>query len=451
MGDDIDKHYRDKYKLWAAAMVQVGFLAGATYGWVNLEQILERDGYWTDDSSTEDSNYGLVYTIISWASQAARLFVGVFLDNFGVKATTVTGCLMAALGLVFCAVSTTSVNLVYPALILVSVGGPAIQVATQTVSDLFFNKAMVMSSLLWSFQLSTLWFMIINVLNAEGIQESFLFMSYATIAALLGFQCWWIYPKKFKTAKLLEDGHCHSARKSMLITSGRYPSDFLETASLWQMMFSIDFILLNCWYSFYILYLQFYVMTIGTQTELMTGESMAVEFTIALCTVSSMGILIGLVMDKFGFAVVVLFNVACSMGASFCITSPETGVQWLGFILYVLSRVSTYGLFFSFIGINFGFRHFGTLTGVGTLISGIFSLFQYVCLDIVDNKFGGDYNGMNIFMAFWVATTGGLYTFWLFSIELKLGLKQPCAAEDSSKPLTAGNEPYVIKDATVKI
>ena len=72
-------------------------------------------------------------------------------------------------------------------------------------------------------------------------------------------------------------------------------------------MFSTDYILLNFWYSFYILYLQFYVMTIGTQTELVTGENMAVEFTIALCTVSSMGILIGLVMDKFGFAVVVLF------------------------------------------------------------------------------------------------------------------------------------------------
>ena len=168
MVDDIDKHHREKYKFWAAAFVQVGFLAGATYGWVNLEQILERDGYWTDSSSDEE--YGPVYTIISWSSQPGRLFVGVFLDNFGVKITTVTGCLMAALGLVFCAVSTTSVNLVYPALILVSVGGPAIQLATQTVSDLFFNKAMVMSSLLWSFQLSTLWFMIINVLNAEGIQ-----------------------------------------------------------------------------------------------------------------------------------------------------------------------------------------------------------------------------------------------------------------------------------------
>jgi len=445
--------YRDRYKLWAAAFIQVAFLAGATYGFVNLEKILVRDGYWTDDASTEEMNFGLVYTVGSWCNKAGKLFIGVYLDRFGVKVTTVAGCIMCAIGLVFCAISTTSYNLVYPAFILVSLGGPAIQLGTQTISDLFTNKAMVMSSLTWSLQLSTLWFMVVNVLNIEGINETLLFMCYATIAAVLGIQCWWIYPWKFKSAKRLqEEDQCpvtgwEVARQSMLITTGRYPEDFLETGSLWQMMFSIDYILLNCWFSGHILYLEFWVMTVGTQTELMTGENMDEQFTIALCTVSSFGIIIGLAMDIYGFSIVVLANIAFSMGASFCITSPKIVVQWLGFILYVLSRVTTSGLFFSFIGINFGFRYFGTLTGVCILISSCISLLQYLCLDIVDYDLGGNYNGMNIFMAFWVGTWGGIFGFWLLPMEVKSIFTK----KESVNLLNgASNEQYVIDKNGVK-
>jgi len=441
-----DKHFRQRYRLWLSAFIQVGFLAGATYGWANLEEILERDGYWTNDPSTEETNYGLVYTIGSWFSQAGRLFVGVYLDWFGVKVTTVTGCAMSCIGLVLFAVSNTGMNFVYPAFILISLGGPAVQLATQSVSNLFANKAMVMSSLTWAFQLSTLWFMLCNILNEDGVNENLLFMCYAGVAALLGLQCYLMYPKKFNTSKLLGGGgHGHS-RKSMLITSGRYEADFLETGTLWQMMFSMDYIFLNMWYSFYILYLQFYVMTIGTQTELVTGENMAVEFTIALCTVSSSAILIGFAMDKFGFGIVVLCNIGFSMGASFCITSPETGVQWLGFILYVLSRVTTYGTFFAFIGINFGFKYFGTLAGIGLLLSGCFSLFQYLVLDIVENDMGGDYNAMNILMAVWVAAWGGLYAFWLFGQEVKSALKAADDTNPSAAPINSTDNQYDVVD-----
>jgi len=450
MENEPDRDYQRRYRLWLFAFIQVGFLAGATYGWTTLEQILERVGYWTNDPSTEETNYGLVYTVGSWFSQAGRLFVGVYLDWFGVKITTVTGCVMSCAGLVLFAVSNTGMNLVYPAFILISLGGPAVQLATQSVSKLFENKAMVMSSLTWAFQLSTLWFMLCNVLNEDGINENLLFMCYAVVAGLLALQCWWIYPQKFNTSNLLGGGgHGHS-RKSMLITSRRYPADFLENGTLWEMMLSIDYIFLNVWYSCYILYLQFYVMTIGTQTELMTGENMATEFTIALCTISASAILVGFSMDKFGFAIVTMANIGFSVGASFCITSADTGVQWLGFILYVLSRVTTYGLFFSFIGINFGFKNFGTLAGVGLLISGCFSLFQYLLLDIVENDMGDDYNAMNVLIAIWCAVWGGLYAFWLFGQEVKSALKGSPEVQESAAPINAGEDQYVIDESGVK-
>merc|ERR1712154_429661 len=136
------------------------------------------------------------------------------------------------------------------------------------------------------------------------------------------------------------------------------------------------------WYSTYVLYLQFYVMTVSDQTEAATGDSMAVQFGIVLCTFSVTAIGAGYMIDKIGFAVPVLINTVASMAAILMLSVSSTFLQWFGFMLYVLSRVTTYGLFFAYVGINFGFRFFGTLAGLGMLISAFFSLFQYLCLNI---------------------------------------------------------------------
>lgn len=446
---NVDKHYRIRYKLWISAFIQVAFLAGATYGWANLEAILKRAGYWTNDPSTERTNYGLVYTIGSWFNQAGGVFVGVYLDAFGVRVTTVTGCLMSSAGLIVLALSDISLNLIFPAFVLISLGGPAIQLSTQSVSKLFENKAMVMSSLIYAFQLSTLWFMLCNVLNEDGVNDDFLFSWYAVMAAFLGVWCYCLYPKSFINLFKLADWNGgegdRNYRGSMLVTTGRYERDFLETGSMWEMMFSVDYILLNVWYSTYVLFLNFYLMTIGSQTEHMTGDNMAVEFTICLCTVGASAIGAGYCIDKFGFGKVVLVNVGFSVGALILLCMKSVFLQWIGFILYVLARVTTYSTFFSFIGINFGFNHFGTLASIGLLISGCFSLFQYLLLDIVVNNMGGDYRDMNVFLAIWCSAWGGLYSFLLLGMEIKS--KMGKSADD----VKTGTEKYVIDNTAVKV
>jgi len=446
---NVDKHYRIRYRLWISAFIQVAFLAGATYGWANLEAILKRAGYWTNDPSTERTNYGLVYTIGSWFNQAGGVFVGVYLDWFGVRVTTVTGCLMSSAGLIVLAVSDISLNLIFPAFVLISLGGPAIQLSTQSVSKLFQNKAMVMSSLIYAFQLSTLWFMLCNVLNEDGVNDDFLFSLYAVLAAFLGLWSYCLYPKSFINLFRLADWNGaeedRNYRGSMLVTTGRYEGDFLETGSTWEMMFSVDYIFLNVWYSPYVLFLNFYLMTIGSQTEHMTGENMAVEFTICLCTVGASAIGAGYCIDKFGFGKVVLVNVGFSVGALILLCMKSIFLQWIGFILYVLARVTTYSTFFSFIGINFGFNHFGTLASIGLLISGCFSLFQYLLLDIVVNNMDGDYRDMNMFLAIWCSAWGGLYAFFLLVMEIKSNRGK------SADDVKTETEKYVIDNIALKV
>lgn len=443
--------HRYRYRLWLAAFVQVGVLAGATYGWPNLAEVLERAGYYADDDDS-DTEFGLIYTVGSWFNQGGRLFVGIYLDYFGVKVTTATGCFMSAAGLALLCISSPDTNLLYPAFILISLGGPALQLSTQSVSKLFVNRAMVMASLTWAFQLSTLWFLLINVLNEGGISDKLLYAIYAGGACVLAVQCLWIWPKTFDTAESVGDGktpgasHGHGhARKSMLTSTGRYPSDFLETASLWQMMRTPDYIFLNVWYSAYILYLQWYVMTVGTQTEKYTGDSMSVQFGIVLCTFSATAIGSGWAIDKVGFAIPTLGNIGISIVALWMFSSSSEFVQWIGFGLYVLSRVTTYGMFFAFIGINFGFRHFGTLAGVGLLLSAFFSLFQYFCLNLVENTSDDDYAAMNDFFMVWNGAFGGVYAMWLAKQEFSL-----FGGGESSDALATDTSRYVINSDGTK-
>jgi len=420
--DEAVEWYRSRYKLWFCAFIQVAILGGATYGWAGLKSILERAGYWTKDPTTNEAAYGVLWTIGAWINQVGRLFLGVYLDYFGVKMTTVTGFTMCCVGLTILAFSTVKVNLVSPGFILLCLGGPAIQLATQSVSKLFQNKAMVMSSLIAAFQLSTMWFMLLNLLNESGVKDIILFSLYAAVAGCLAVWCYIIYPPRFNLSKLNDEDTCHEygvSRKSLLITTGRYAEDFLETGTICEMMCSAEYIMLNIWYSCYVLYLDFYVMTVQTQTWKMTGKKLTLEFTICVWTFSAWAIGAGYCIDKYGFGHAVLSNIGFSASALMLLTTNSIQLQTIGSIMSVLSKVTTHSIFFSFIGINFGFKNFGTLAGFALLISGFFSLFEYLLLDVVEYDFEDNYRQMNLFLAIWCTFWGGIFTFFLFGMEFK--------------------------------
>jgi len=413
----MDKHYHNRYKLWLIAFIQVGFLVGTTYGWDDLEQMLEREGYWTYDGVIDDLNYDLVWTLGSWVNMGGRLFTGIFLDRFGVQKTAIFGCSLTCIGLALLAFSKTGMNLVYPAFIAMSWGGPTLLLATQALGDLFINKALVISSLICAASISTIWFTICNVLSENGVNDDILYVCYAAVAGCFSIQCKFVYPKRFSLVKLDDASSFGHSRKSMLITSGRYDEDFLETGTLWEMMFSLDYLFVVMYNCFYKLFLQYYVMTLGTQTQNMVGEDMAVQFTICLSVVSLSAIGAGYCLDKFGFAIVVICNIGFSIATLMFLNTETKTLQCIGFVFYVIARLTTFCFFFSFIGMNFGFKYWGSLVGVGLFITACFSLFQYVLVYIVEIHMGNDYYLMNMCLAVWCGVWGGLYGIFLLRIE----------------------------------
>jgi len=413
-------YYRKRYKLWLIAFIQVAFLTATTYGWPDLQQMLEREGYWIYDGVI-DSNYDLVFTLGTWFNESGRLVMGVYLDRFGIQKTAMIGCILSCVGIGLLAFSNTGMNLVYPAFILMSWGGPVVLLATQKVGNLFANKGMVVSSLLWASSISTLGFTFCNVLSEYNVNDDLLYVCYATIAGCFAIQCYFVYPKHFDIGRLKDERNSSSfSRESILITSGRYDEDFLENCTAWEVMSSLDFIMLVMYKSFYTLYLQYYMMTIGDQTENMVGEDMAIEFTICFATVSIVAAGMGYFMDKWGFGILVLCNVGFTDGALMFLSSTTKQLQIVGFVFYVISRMSIYSYFFSFISINFGFNHWGTLAGVGLFVSAIFSLLQYLLAYIVEHDLSDEYPPMNMFLAVWCSVWGGLYAIFLLWMEFIL-------------------------------
>merc|ERR1719320_691518 len=118
---------------------------------------------------------------------------------------------------------------------------------------------------------------------------------------------------------------------------------------------------------------------------------MSEYFGILLVSVCFLAVFSGYALDRLGFTSV-MFVLTC-LCVAFCmiLTIDNWMLQIAGFVIYVISRVTCFTFFFSFVAINFGFRHFGKLASIGMLISAIASLAQIPMTTAVDSYWNGDY------------------------------------------------------------
>jgi len=422
-----------KRKLYLAmAWVQVAFFSGATYGWTNLKECLQRDGVYENDPNA-NSKYTLIFSLGSWFNLGGRLFLGTILDKFGVKATTTASCIIFLAGGLMLAASNTpkgGIDLLLPGFILISIGGPGLQLATQLVADLFDNRGMVISTLTCAFHVSTGPYLLLNELTKNNLLSSrqpFLF-AYAGLAGLFALINPFFWPKAFveplekDAVPLLEDNNMTpnlSRRSSLLIPALGYDENFLETATLGGMLCSRMFIELMIWLCPFIAVLQFYIGTIGDQTKELVGENMSQYFGIFLVVCSFVAIFLGYVLDKLGFTIVMFINTCLCVTFCMILTIDNKELQWVGFVAYVTARVTTFSLYFSFLAINFGFRHFGKLAAIGMLISGMVSFIQIPMAAAVDNYWEGDYRAIMRLQGIVIGAIGLVCTPRMWYLEKK--------------------------------
>ncbi|XP_041029918.1 solute carrier family 43 member 3-like isoform X2 [Carcharodon carcharias] len=81
---------------------------------------------------------------------------------------------------------------------------------------------------------------------------------------------------------------------------------------------------------------------------------------------------------------------------SICATIPVLEVQYLTFVLQVISHSFLYGGYATFIAIAFRPCHFGKVFGLGQALSAVVSLFQYPCFVLVQGPLRGNPLYLNI-------------------------------------------------------
>ena len=189
-----------------------------------------------------------------------------------------------------------------------------------------------------------------------------------------------------------------------------------NTSALAQIK-SLEYVLLIVWFSACVICLQYYVGSIGFQLERkgdITGFYTNLQ-QVAYSSVSILSPLVGLFADKCGLGMAQGLGTVLSAFAFFILAfnSISLNIHVWGLICYGAGRMFVFSMFFSNIGKRFGFENYGTLTGLGLVISAIFSIIQYPLIAFADD---GKDSTVNLVCGF-VFILILPYCLWLHKIE----------------------------------
>lgn len=409
------------------SFVVVCLAAGVVYGWPALRQQLIADG-----STLSEQQLGAAFTVGAWSTQGCRFLTGLARDRFG---TRIVACFcMVATAMGFLGIALLDVNNIVSliASMFVLGLGSGTQLCVQPVASLFPSVAgIILASLSGAFQVSGLVFL---ALTSTGNRLAS-FASFCFVLLVFAVVAFLILPRGVSfvedSDKLGENdaieqiertpGEVVQAEandntnesKEVEQSDPEQPDSGIDTGpenekstnekqeqivetteeratteqvatteeqTAWQQILSLEYALLLSWFSILIFPLQYYIGSIGFQLEQRGDDTgfYANLFSILYASSAVLAPAIGYLADRIGVGIVQgLASVLAS--ASFFILATDAPLNILPISLACngLGRMFVYGMFFTHIGKRLGYRNYGTLAGLGLLISAIVSLLQY--------------------------------------------------------------------------
>ena len=306
--------------------------------------------------------------------------------------------------------------------------GPGVQLCVQPVAGLFpDNSGAVLTSFSGAFQISGL--MLLELTNPSESRKAS-FIGFSVCLFLLMVISFILYPKgKSFTSEDDDSVHAHASHKE---GSPNPPSDvqnptipppvdaleetqrsgatsdnksfpeetkkndgdpikrtrqsLKEPPTLASQLKNIEYILLVGWFSVLLVPLQYYIGSIGFQLEERGDDDgfYTELYTIMYASAVVVSPVGGYLSDRLSLgATQGVSTILCSV--SFFVLASKTislNAHVLGFICYGIGRMFVFGSFFANVGKRLGYFNFGTLAGLGLLLSAIVGTLQYPLISL---------------------------------------------------------------------
>lgn len=179
-----------------------------------------------------------------------------------------------------------------------------------------------------------------------------------------------------------------------------------------ELIKSTEYILLLTWFTIMLIPMQYYIGTIAFQLERKgddDGRHVSL-FSIFYAAAALISPALGKIADVAGLGLTQFIATILVSVSLFILTSLSLNVHLVGMACYGIGRMTVFGMYFTNVGKRFGYTHYGTLAGLGLLISAIFSLLQYPLIDAAAN---GNEDIVNWISGFILLGTGVPYCIWL--------------------------------------
>ena len=431
--------YRNSHRRWALlslALLIVSSSSGLVYGWPALRTQLLSES--TGGSSLTEEQLGLIFTIGSWSTQGGRFFLGLARDRCGTRLVACASLIVTACGAVGVGVAAPD-QLAAQSASLFAIGlGSGAQLCVQPVASLFpGHGGVVLSSLSGAFQVSGLVFLALTATTAADESKrrvSFLVFA-ACVLALVVLSAVLLprgnsfhlqenaldeshHVKQNTSAEETKEDRESSAaetnahrskstsgvdkepalgfdNEALRIDTKKESNDEIgskirprQNFTAVEQMKTAEYMLLCLWFSVCIVPLQYYVAIIGFQLEQLGDDAGLYTDVFSYCYAGAAAAapLAGRLADRRGLGLAQGAATLLAAVPHFLLAARDVlggggdvrlRVQTVGLACYGLGRVGIFGLFFANCGTRFGYAHYGTLAGVGLLVTAVASLLQY--------------------------------------------------------------------------
>jgi LAT3 family solute carrier family 43 protein 3 len=374
------------------------------YGWPALRQQLQDDG-----SNLSEKNLGAIFTVGAWSTQGLRFFTGLARDRFGTQWTVAVCMVLVISGILGVGWSDPN-NAISLGASMLAVGcGSGVQLCVQPVAGLFpQNTGLVLTTLSGGFQISGSVFL---ALTSVEVQRQVSFSGFAVCLLALTLAAIILFPKGksfiLEDSILVADDENASSKEdskaltgeefgledgtAVVVDNNEAPSATLKSSpTAIEQIKSTEYFLLCAWFSICLVPLQYYVGSIGFQLEEKGDDGFYTDlFSITFAGATAVAAIGGYLADRLGLGItqgLATLLVAMSL-LILAFDNISLNGQIAGMILYGIGRMFMFGMYFSNTGLRFGYDNYGTLAGLGLLVSGCVSLLQYPLIALaVDGK-----------------------------------------------------------------